>query len=91
MLPPPKLDRSGTVPPGRTWIAGHEAAVSVLTEGLLSLGLLKGTLKAILASGAEKPKVAKREVEMAKQLIESLTSDFDPDKYRDEYRAQHKR
>jgi len=37
--------------PGRTWIAGHEAAVEVLTEGLLSLGLLKGTLKQNLASG----------------------------------------
>jgi Xaa-Pro aminopeptidase len=40
--------------PGKTWIDGHEAAVSVLTEGLLSLGLLKGTLKANLASGAYK-------------------------------------
>src|SRR5204862_1101 len=29
--------------PGKTWIAGHEAAVEVLTEGLLSLGLLKGS------------------------------------------------
>jgi Xaa-Pro aminopeptidase len=37
--------------PGRPWIAGHEAAVAVLTEGLLSLGLLKGTLKKNLASG----------------------------------------
>jgi DNA end-binding protein Ku len=36
-----------------------------------------------------KPKKAeKRELEMAKQLIESLTSDFDPDKYRDEYREE---
>ncbi|MEO8161832.1 MAG: M24B family metallopeptidase, partial [Arenimonas sp.] len=40
--------------PGRSWIAGHEAAVSVLTEGLLSLGLLKGTLKKNLASGEYK-------------------------------------
>jgi Xaa-Pro aminopeptidase len=40
--------------PGKTWIDGHEAAVSALTEGLLSLGLLKGTLKANLASGAYK-------------------------------------
>jgi Xaa-Pro aminopeptidase len=40
--------------PGKTWIDGHEAAVSVLTEGLLSVGLLKGTLKANLASGAYK-------------------------------------
>ncbi|KAA2284994.1 aminopeptidase P N-terminal domain-containing protein [Arenimonas fontis] len=40
--------------PGRPWIAGHEAAVEVLTEGLLSLGLLKGSLKKALASGAYK-------------------------------------
>ena len=38
--------------PGRPWILGHEAAVEVLTEGLLSLGLLKGSLKSALQSGA---------------------------------------
>ncbi len=37
---------------------------------------------------AEKPKVAKKEVEMAEQLIDSLTSEFDPSAYRDEYREQ---
>ena len=37
---------------------------------------------------SEKPKVAKREVEMAEQLIDSLTSRFDPSAYRDEYREQ---
>ncbi len=37
---------------------------------------------------AEKPKVAKREVEMAEQLIESLTRSFDPTAYRDEYREE---
>ncbi|MGI9081069.1 MAG: Ku protein [Thermoleophilaceae bacterium] len=31
-------------------------------------------------------KAGKREVEMAQQLIESLATDFDPDRYRDEYR-----
>jgi len=37
----------------------------------------------------EKPKKAdKREVEMAKQLIESLSTDFKADKYRDEYREE---
>src|SRR6266545_2268996 len=37
----------------------------------------------------EKPtKPEKREVEMAKQLIESLSSDFKADKYRDEYREE---
>jgi DNA end-binding protein Ku len=37
----------------------------------------------------EKPKkVDKREVEMAKQLIESLSTDFKANKYRDEYREE---
>lgn len=40
--------------PGRSWIAGHEAAVETLTEGLLSLGLLKGSLKKNLADGGYK-------------------------------------
>src|SRR6476660_5223191 len=33
---------------------------------------------------AEKPKVAKKEIEMAEKLIDSLTSAFDPSAYRDE-------
>jgi DNA end-binding protein Ku len=37
---------------------------------------------------SEQPKVGKREVEMAEQLIDSLTRDFDPSAYRDEYREQ---
>ncbi|HJX33454.1 MAG TPA: Ku protein [Solirubrobacterales bacterium] len=37
---------------------------------------------------AEKPKVAKREVEMAEKLIDSLTRRFDPGAYRDEYREE---
>jgi Xaa-Pro aminopeptidase len=38
--------------PGRPWIAPHEAAVEVLTEGLLRLGLLKGSLTSCLADGS---------------------------------------
>jgi DNA end-binding protein Ku len=37
---------------------------------------------------AEQPKVGKKEVEMAERLIDSLTSDFDPTAYRDEYREE---
>ena len=37
---------------GAPYEAVHDAAVSVLTEGMLSLGLLKGTLKKSIASGA---------------------------------------
>jgi DNA end-binding protein Ku len=33
-------------------------------------------------------KTTKRELEMAEQLIASLTSDFDPEKYRDDYRER---
>jgi DNA end-binding protein Ku len=34
------------------------------------------------------PRVEKREREMAEKLIDSLSGDFEPDKYRDEYREQ---
>jgi DNA end-binding protein Ku len=37
---------------------------------------------------SKKPKIDKREVEMAEKLIDSLTTDFDPGAYRDEYREQ---
>jgi DNA end-binding protein Ku len=40
----------------------------------------------ILGEEVEKPK--KKELEMAKSLIDSLTSDFDADQYRDEYREE---
>jgi DNA end-binding protein Ku len=36
----------------------------------------------------EKPKVAKREQQMAEQLIDSLSTEFEPDAYKDEYREQ---
>lgn len=37
--------------PGRPWIAGHEAAVAALTEGLLRHGLLKGSLEKNVRDG----------------------------------------
>jgi DNA end-binding protein Ku len=36
----------------------------------------------------KKPKVAKREQQMAEQLIASLSTEFKPDSYKDEYREQ---
>ncbi|MGY0505064.1 aminopeptidase P N-terminal domain-containing protein [Luteimonas sp. e5] len=38
--------------PGKPWAAIHDAAVETLTDGLLSLGLLKGSLKKNLADGS---------------------------------------
>lgn len=40
--------------PGRPWIAGHDAAVRTLTEGLLRLGLLRGNLQQNLKTGQYK-------------------------------------
>ena len=40
------------VKPGRHWNEPHEAAVRVITQGLLKLGLLKGKLAKLEASGA---------------------------------------
>jgi DNA end-binding protein Ku len=37
-------------------------------------------------SGDGAGKITKKELEMAQQLIDSLSGDFEPDKYRDEYR-----
>ena len=36
----------------------------------------------------DEAKVSKREVEMAQQLIDSLTAEFEPEKYHDEYRER---
>lgn len=38
--------------PGKPWSAIHDAAVETLTDGLLSLGLLKGRLKKNIADGS---------------------------------------
>lgn len=42
------------VRPGNHWDAPHEAAVQVLAEGMLQLGLLKGNLEKVLAEAAYK-------------------------------------
>ena len=40
------------VRPGRDWSAPHEAAVRVLTRGLVDLGLLRGQVRRLVAEGA---------------------------------------
>lgn len=44
-----------TAQPGCHWNAPHEAAVQVLTEGLVDLGLLKGKLAKLIEDEAYKP------------------------------------
>ncbi|HEX5609117.1 MAG TPA: Ku protein [Solirubrobacterales bacterium] len=64
------------------------------SDGVLTLTTMRfadevvppGELDEVLPDS--KPKVAKKEQEMAEQLIESLSTKFDPTAYRDEYREQ---
>jgi DNA end-binding protein Ku len=72
----------------------HLAAIRPSSEGVLTLTTMRfadevvppSELDDVLPEG--KPKVAKREIEMAEQLIDSLTRSFDPSIYRDEYREE---
>jgi Xaa-Pro aminopeptidase len=41
--------------PAHHWNAGHEAAVSVLTQGLLDVGILKGSLEQAIETAAYRP------------------------------------
>lgn len=71
----------------------HLAAIRP-TDGVLTLTTMRfhdevvppGELDDALPD--KKPKVAKREREMAEQLIDQLSTQFRPDAYRDEYREQ---
>ncbi len=63
-------------------------------DGVLTLTTMRFADEVVPASELDdafpesKGKVAKKEQQMAEQLIESLTSKFDPDSYRDEYREE---
>src|SRR3954453_21533892 len=71
----------------------HLAAIRA-TDGVLTLTTMRfhdevvppGDLDDALPDKA--PKVAKREREMAEQLIDSLSTEFNPGDYKDEYREQ---
>lgn len=64
------------------------------SEGVLTLTTMRFADEVVPPSDledvlpTEKPRVAKREIEMAERLIGSLTREFDPTAYRDEYREQ---
>ncbi len=71
----------------------HLAAIRA-ADGVLTLTTMRfadevvppGELDDVLPD--KKPKVAKKELEMAEQLIDSLSTEFDPTAYRDEYREE---
>ncbi len=71
----------------------HLAAIRA-SDGVLTLTTMRFHDEVVPASELDDslpdkaPKVAKREREMAEQLIASLSTEFDPSAYRDEYREQ---
>ncbi len=71
----------------------HLAAIRA-GDGVLTLTTMRFADEVIAADELDEvlpekaPKVAKKEQEMAEQLIDSLSTEFDPSAYRDEYREQ---
>jgi DNA end-binding protein Ku len=71
----------------------HLSAIRA-TDGVLTLTTMRFHDEVVPPSELDdalpdkKPKVAKREREMAEQLIDQLSTQFQPESYRDEYREQ---
>ncbi len=90
------LESSGKVAISRFVFRNKEHLAALRAEGdVLTLTTMRFADEVVPAQEAledvlpaEKPKVAKKEVEMAEKLIDSLTSRFDPSSYRDEYREE---
>ncbi len=89
------LEKSGKVAIARFVFRNKEHLAAIRPgDGVLTLTTMRfadevvppDELEDVLPS--EKPKIGKREIEMAEQLIDSLTRDFDPTLYRDEYREE---
>jgi DNA end-binding protein Ku len=89
------LERSGKVAIARFVFRNKEHLAAIRPgDGVLTLTTMRfadevvppAELDDVLPS--EQPKIGKREIEMAEQLIDSLTRDFDPTLYRDEYREE---
>jgi DNA end-binding protein Ku len=89
------MEESGKVAIARFVFRNKEHLAAIRpSDGVLTLTTMRFADEVVPPSElddvlpAEQPKVDKREVEMAEQLIDSLTRDFDPTAYRDEYREE---
>jgi len=89
------MEESGKVAVARFVFRNKEHLAALRAgDGVLTLTTMRFADEVVPPSDLEdvlpegKQKVAKREVEMAEQLIDSLTTEFDPSAYRDEYREQ---
>ena len=75
------------------WVMRDKAYVGALRarDGYLMLVTLRHAEEIIASEALEAPggrELAKREIEMAAQLLDALAGEFDPTQFRDEYRAR---
>jgi DNA end-binding protein Ku len=89
------MERSGKVAVSRFVLRNKEHLAALRSDdGVLTLTTMRFADEVVPPDELDdvlpdkKPKVAAKEVEMAEKLIDSLTSDFDPSAYRDEYREE---
>ncbi|HEY7950354.1 MAG TPA: Ku protein [Solirubrobacterales bacterium] len=89
------MEGSGKVAIARFVFRNKEHLAALRTDGgVLTLTTMRFADEVVPPSEledvlpAEQPKVAKKEVEMAERLIDSLTSKFEPTAYHDEYREE---
>jgi DNA end-binding protein Ku len=89
------MKASGKVAIARFVFRNKEHLAAIRTSGgVLTLTTMRFADEVVATSELEEvlpdkaPEVAKKEQEMAEQLIESLSTDFEPGAYRDEYREQ---
>jgi DNA end-binding protein Ku len=89
------MEEAGKVAIARVVIRSKEQLVAIRPrEGILTMETMLFADEVIPPDDLEdapadgKKKTSKRELEMARQLIDSLSGDFKPDKYHDEYRER---
>jgi DNA end-binding protein Ku len=88
------MDRSGKVAIARVVIRSKESLVAIRPKGrVLAMSTMLFDDEVIDGESLDEApengaKTTKRELEMAQQLIDSLTGDFEPGKYRDTYRER---
>ena len=91
------MAQAGRVAIARVVIRNKEQLVAIRAAGdVLTMSTMNfadevvapDSIDEIASDEDGKAKATKRELDMAEQLIDSLTSDFDPDKYHDTYRER---
>jgi DNA end-binding protein Ku len=79
---------------GRVVMRSKESLVAIRPlDGILCLETMRyadeiNSIEGLMPEDVEEAEPTQRELDMAKQLVETLTTEFDPTKYHDEYREQ---